>query len=161
MRKFLLAAFVAILCAASASAQISGLRTSDGLKRLGVFRAASGSIYYDPITHDIFLSIPSTNRFDDNLSFYLGRSKDSALQTLDDLDAFMESAKKGDMFAFDTCYGEHHYEGVVTSGLGEKGLNFFAEDKAGVIPLAQYELIAISDIIRLKCPDDASEAVED
>ena len=94
------------------------------------------------------------------MTLYLAYSKEGALQTLEDLDAFLTGAKKGDNFAFDTCNGEYSYEGFVSSELGTKSLNFY-HDGAGIIYLAQYELLYISDPMRREYPDDAQEPAED
>lgn len=159
MRKFLFAALVAVLCAASASAQISGLRYSEGAKKLGSFRSRAGVIYYDPKTHGVFVHLSSTNQFAQGMVLYLAYSKDGALQTLKDLDAFLNEAKQDYNFSFDTCNGDFSYKGIVSSNLGTKSMDFY-HDGAGVIFLSQYELIYISDTIKREYPKEASATAE-
>lgn len=91
MKKTLLL-IIAMLLSLGASAQISNVKTHDAIRTIARFRSglcslnADGDIYY--------LALNSTNRFDDPVLVYLGEGRDSAIQTLVDLQMLHKSMGK-------------------------------------------------------------------
>lgn len=96
--KRVISIIVMMLISIGAFAQISSVKTQDSIKTITRFRGGhcslnvQGDIYY--------ISLISTNRFDSPTFVYLGEGKDSAIQTLKDLQELHASMEKGDFADF-------------------------------------------------------------
>lgn len=90
--------FALLLASIAASAQISNVKTQESIKTVAKFRMglcslkAQGDVYY--------FSIASSNDLDGSEIVYLGDSKESALQTMQDLIDLHKSMGKGDFAEF-------------------------------------------------------------
>ena len=133
------------LCTVS-NAQISGISTTAGSQRLGGFR--SGIAQVMSRDGEIYLLLPSTNQLDDYFSFVLGKDKESALQTLDDIENLFVNTKNGDYVSFQTCAGEYTYQARVEYLLGIGTLLFDAEWYAGEIGFSSSEIPRVRRIIQ-------------
>lgn len=145
MRKFLLFMTFLSLCTVS-NAQISEISTTAGSQRLGGFRSGVAAVMSRD--GEIYLLLPSTNQFDDYFSFVLGKDKESALQTLDDLENLFASKNNGDYVSFQTCDGKYTYEAFVGYTFGVGGLNFEADWYAGEIGFSASEIPRVRKIIQ-------------
>ena len=97
MKRFLII-IAMMLLSLGASAQISNVTTHDAIHTIARFRAGLNSLNEDEDVY--YLALISTNRYDDVSIFYLGKGKDSAVQTLKDLLDLHKSMQRGDFATF-------------------------------------------------------------
>lgn len=89
---------VTILLSLGASAQISNVKTHDAIRTISRFRSGLCSLNADGETY--YLTLNSTNRFDDPVIVYLGEGRDSAIQTLVDFQMLHKSMEKNSFAEF-------------------------------------------------------------
>lgn len=65
-------------------------------------------LFFDTSDSTYYIALTTTNQFDDYMMFKLGKGKESALQTIDDLLAFMEQGEKGDVISVENGFGQEY-----------------------------------------------------
>lgn len=136
MKKLLLA-IAMMLLTIGASAQISNVKTQDAIKTISKFRAGVCSLNQHG---DVFyLILKSTNKFDDSVIVYLGEGKDSAVQTLKDLQELHKSMEKGDFadFTINVMKKEIKYS---VSKFDKFNFSFLDQGTAGSVFFATTEM---------------------
>ena len=83
-----------MLISITSFAQLNVQSKSDALQTICSLRTGLVKAYYHEGIYSV--DIPSTNQFDEGGLFFLGRDKEGALKTLDDLIHFLESAGNGE-----------------------------------------------------------------
>ena len=146
MKRFLII-IAMMLLSLGASAQISNVTTHDAIHTIARFRAGLCSLNEDEDVY--YLALISTNRYDDASLFYLGKGKDSAVQTLLDLHKSME---KGGFATF-TINVEKRKIKYSVSKFDMFNFSIHDNDIAGTIYLATSE---IKNLIA-KLTDEQSE----
>lgn len=63
---------------------------------------------FDTSDSTYYIALTTSNQFDDPMLFKLGKGKESALQTIDDLLAFMEQGEKGDVITVENGFGKEY-----------------------------------------------------
>lgn len=133
-----------------ASAQISNVTTYGGSRTIARFRAGLCSLNEHEDVY--YLALISTNRYDDASIVYLGKGKDSAVQTLQDLLDLHKSMEKGDFATF-TIIVEMRMFKYSVSKFDMFNFMIHEDDIAGTIYLATSE---IKNLIA-KLTDEQSE----
>lgn len=87
----------------------------------------TSELFYDTSDSTYYIALTTSNQFDDYMMFILGKGKESAIQTIDDLLAFMEQGEKGDVITVDNGFGKE-YKIYVYDHLN---LNMASNDHAG------------------------------
>ena len=148
--KRLLLIIATMLLTIGASAQISNVTTYGGSRTIARFRAGLCSLNEHEDVY--YLALISTNRYDDASIFYLGKGKDSAVQTLQDLLDLHKSMEKGDFATFTIIVEMRMFKYSVSKF---DMFNFIIHDNdiAGTIYLATSE---IKNLIA-KLTDEQSE----
>lgn len=149
MKRFLII-IAMMLLSLGVSAQISNVTTYDGIHTIARFRAGLNSLNEDEDVY--YLALISTNRYDDVSIFYLGKGKDSAVQTLKDLLDLHKSMEKGDFATF-TINIEKRKIKYSVSKFDMFNFSIHDNDIAGTIYLATSE---IKNLIA-KLTDEQSE----
>ena len=139
-----------MLLSLGASAQLSNVTTHDAIHTIARFRAGLNSLNEDEDVY--YLALISTNRYDDISIFYLGKGKDSAVQTLKDLLDLHKSMEKGDFATF-TINVEKRKIKYSVSKFDMFNFSIHDNDIAGTIYLATSE---IKNLIA-KLTDEQSE----
>ena len=139
-----------MLLSLGASAQISNVTTHDAIHTIARFRAGLNSLNEDEDVY--YLALISTNRYDDSSIFYLGKGKDSAVQTLKDLLDLHKSMQRGDFATF-TINVEKRKIKYSVSKFDMFNFSIHDNDIAGTIYLATSE---IKNLIA-KLTDEQSE----
>jgi putative component of toxin-antitoxin plasmid stabilization module len=65
-------------------------------------------LFYNTSDSAYYIALTTSNQFDDYMMFKLGKGKESALQTIDDLLAFMEQGEKGDVISVENGFGKEY-----------------------------------------------------
>jgi putative component of toxin-antitoxin plasmid stabilization module len=65
-------------------------------------------LFYNTSDSTYYIALTTSNQFDDYMMFKLGKGKESALQTIDDLLAFMEQGEKGDVISVENGFGKEY-----------------------------------------------------
>lgn len=149
MKRFLII-IAMMLLSLGASAQISNVTTHDAIHTIARFRAGLNSLNEDEDVY--YLALISTNRYDDSSIFYLGKGKDSAVQTLKDLLDLHKSMQRGDFATF-TINVEKRKIKYSVSKFDMFNFSIHDNDIAGTIYLATSE---IKNLIA-KLTDEQSE----
>lgn len=153
MKKFLLAAAAIFAACSLADAQIYVESQRKSPELIGRFRTGDCSVWISSSGYNIALS--TSNRYDDLFIFYIGETKESALETLDDLIEVCSSDEMEEtIFSFSTCNGKYVYKAEVVAPLGSKGLWFYKDGYAGSITLWKNELQRAKDLISHYAGDD-------
>ena len=92
MKKLILAAIAALVCV-SAAAQLNVKKSRSATETIVTLRA--GHVRLCAADSLIYFVLPSSNQFDDPQLFYLGKTADSAVETLDDLAALLADGDVG------------------------------------------------------------------
>ena len=82
---------------------------------------------YDTADSTYYLVLATSNQFDDAMVFKLGKGKESAYQTLNDLKQFLATSQKGDAIDVDNGFGEIY----TIKKYNDKNLMFTAKGYAG------------------------------
>lgn len=137
----------ALLVMLPATAQLKTTGAFQAPKDLGTFR--TGILSVTQSENGIILWITTNNRYDPRGCFILGNTKESAIQTADDLLAFMDGNEPGTML---TAESEPGKECLLTlrSTLGVKVLYFDFAGFSGTQSLTHKELEKIRDTIEKK-----------
>lgn len=77
-------------------------------KRENTIERLTQELFFDTSDSTYYISLTTTNQFDDPMLFKLGKGKESALQTIDDLLAFMEQGEKGDVISVENGFGKEY-----------------------------------------------------
>ena len=149
MKRFLII-IAMMLLSLGASAQISNVTTYDAIHTIARFRAGLCSLNEHEDVY--YLALISTNRYDDASLFYLGKGKDSAVQTLKDLLDLHKSMQRGDFATF-TINVEKRKIRYSVSKFDMFNFSIHDNDVAGTIYLATSE---IKNLIA-KLTDEQSE----
>lgn len=92
MKKLIIAAIAALVCV-SAAAQLNVKKSRSATETIVTLRA--GHVRLCAADSLIYFVLPSSNQFDDPQLFYLGKTADSAVETLDDLAALLADGDVG------------------------------------------------------------------
>ena len=149
MKRFLII-IAMMLLSLGASAQISNVTTHDGIHTIARFRAGLCTLNEQEDVY--YLALISTNRYDDASIVYIGKGKDSAVQTLKDLLELHKSMEKGNFATFTINVEKRKFKYSVSK---YDMFNFMIHDNdiAGTIYLATSE---IKNLIA-KLTDEQSE----
>ena len=126
-----------MLLSLGASAQISNVTTYNAAKTIARFRA--GLCALNEREDVYYLTLISTNRYDDASIVYLGKGKDSAVQTLKDLLDLHKSMQRGDFATF-TINVEMRMFKYSVSKFDMFNFSIHDNDTAGTIYLATSEI---------------------
>lgn len=123
--------------ALGASAQISNVKTKEAIKDIASFRMGMCHLKCNDDVY--YLTLISTNKFDDSSIVYLGEGKESAIQTLTDLIELNQSLAKKESASFSiTIKGkEFNYHVLKSDKLNFSFINF---ETAGSVFLASTEM---------------------
>lgn len=141
MRKIILI-IVLILSSLGASAQISNVKTTEAIKTITRFRYGLCSL--DVHDNIYSLALHSTNQFDGVFIFYLGEGRESALQTLLDLQELFGGMKTKESAEFTiTIKGKDFKYRIFKPS---KGTMLFRDDMfAGSVDLTRGEIETLID----------------
>jgi hypothetical protein len=146
MKKFVIAALAALVCV-SAAAQLKVKASASAPKTIAVLR--SGTVRVVASDEGIYFTLPSTNRFDNEPSFFLGKDADSAVQTLADLVALIENGDPGSVTEAERWPGQSCTL-LVDKQLGVKVLYLDYSGLAGQASTSKGELEKMSAAILKK-----------
>lgn len=98
-----LALLVALLISVGAMAQLNVTSA-----RENTIEKITQELFFDTSDSTYYIALTTSNQFDDYMMFKLGKGKESALQTIDDLLAFMEQGEKGDVITVENGFGKEY-----------------------------------------------------
>lgn len=141
MKRIIAAIALVLLClGAHAQINIVGVAHTD---KIMTFRSGFCGLYVNDLD-DYYVTLNTTNRFDDLFVLNIGRGWQSAVQTLADIDDLLRKIDKNDMVIFSvTTPNEIHEYTVYRYHKGV--LAFHADGYAGIITLTNYELASMID----------------
>lgn len=112
MKKFIFAVIAMMtLLPAIGNAQLTVKREVDKIEKIA--SARTGLVRLMKHNETYYMSIPTSNDFDDPFFFYIGEDKESAVQTLKDLIDICDTIGKDDMITVDN----HGKDLVISKGL--------------------------------------------
>lgn len=98
-----LALLVALLISVGAMAQLNVTSA-----RENTIEKITQELFFDTSDSTYYIALTTSNQFDDYMMFKFGKGKESALQTIDDLLAFMEQGEKGDVITVENGFGKQY-----------------------------------------------------
>lgn len=98
-----LALLVALLISLGAMAQLNVTSA-----RENTIEKLTQELFFDTSDSTYYIALTTSNQFDDYMMFKFGKGKESALQTIDDLLAFMEQGEKGDVITVENGFGKQY-----------------------------------------------------
>ena len=135
MRRIILAALAALICV-SAAAQLNVKKSRSATETIVILRA--GSVKVCATENFIYFVLPSSNQFDDPFLFMLGKTAESAIETLDDLVQLVTEGEVGS--SVDVEQGSKTVTILVDRQLGVRVLYFSAPGVAGSVSTSKGEL---------------------
>lgn len=145
MKKYLFL-LVSLLIAIPASAQLN-VKAKSSIKPIGSVR--TGIINVFQADSLFYISLKTDNNYDDPGIFDLGKGKDAAFATLDDMVKILNDGEPGEAYQVDGGHGRTCTL-VVAKQLGVRILKFSFPECAGSQSMSKGELEKVKDIIDKK-----------
>lgn len=103
MKKTLALLALVLLISTGAMAQLNVTSSKEN-----TIEKLTQELKYDYADSVYYLTLATSNQFDDYMIFKLGKGKDNSIKTIEDLISFMENGKKGDMITADNGFGREY-----------------------------------------------------
>ena len=142
MKKIALLVLTVIL-ALPLSAQLR-VKAKTDLKQIGTIRMGVITVFQSSQA-GFSMSLKTTNQYDDPGIFHLGKDKESAIATLDDMLGMLEEGPTGEALSVDTGFGTCLLK--VDKQLGVTILNFSFDGCAGIQSMSKGELNKVKTMI--------------
>lgn len=139
MKKILILVLLVITINYQSSAQITYISQSK-IETILKLRGGTVRLCKDN-TNTYYIVLPTSNRFDDPFLFYLGKSKDESINTIDELIKLMDNMEKDEIISIINGNNKITLKKYVV--IGVSALNLIADKYAGVIALTKNEALKI------------------
>lgn len=137
---------IAVLLSIPASAQLN-VKAKSNVKPIGTIRTGVINVFQQDSL--FFISLKTNNAFDDPGIFNLGKGKESAFATLDDLVGILENGEPGEAYQVESRPGRTCTL-VVGKQLGVRIVTFSFDECAGTQSMSKGEFEKVRGIVDRK-----------
>lgn len=131
-----------MLLSFGASAQIAKVKTTEAVTTIATLRYGVCSLKMQEGVY--YIGLQSSNQFDDPFLFHLGEGRESALQTLLDLQELFKGMKKGEFAEFSIFIHLHEYTYKIHK-TSRTSFSFYDTGLAGNVWMSNGELDTLID----------------